>query len=139
MDGARKMENFMDFPTDLKYTNTHEWVKNEQGIVKIGITAFALDQLKDIAYLNIDAAEGAHISKGDSFATIESVKAASDIYSPVSGTIVEVHKELEEMLLDLMKDAYEIGWMIAVKLDDPSELAGLLDAASYQKKTEEEH
>ena len=118
----------------IKYADSHEWVKVEGNIGFIGISDYAQHSLGDIVYVDLPA-EGDEISKGEEFGAVESVKAASDLYSPVSGTIIEVNSALEGEPELINQDAYE-NWIIKVELADPSELDSLLDAADYEKVCE---
>ena len=115
----------------IKYADSHEWVKVEGNIGIIGISDYAQHSLGDIVYVDLPS-EGEEISKGEEFGAVESVKAASDLYSPVSGTIIEINSALEGEPELINQDAYE-NWIIKVELADPSELDGLLDAAAYEK------
>lgn len=114
----------------IKYADSHEWVKVEGNIGYIGISDYAQHSLGDIVYVDLPS-EGDEINKGEEFGAVESVKAASDLYSPVSGTIIEINTELEATPELINQDAYE-NWIIKVELSDPSELDGLLDASAYE-------
>lgn len=118
----------------LKYTNDHEWLKVEGDTAWIGITTYARHALGDLVYLELPE-NGRAIKKGDNFAVVESVKAASEIYTPVSGQIVAVNDDLQDNLDDLKEDL-DRGWIIKVKMDQPSEAEGLMDQAAYEKFTE---
>lgn len=119
-------------PTELKYAESHEWVRdNGDGTVTIGITDHAQTQLGDIVFVELPSPDQA-LGKGDDFAVIESVKAASDIYSPINGTVVAVNEALEDAPETVNEDAYGDGWLIQLKLDDASELDNLMDADGYQ-------
>ena len=124
----------MKLPEQLRYTAEHEWLREEQdGTVTIGISDHAQAELGDIVYVELPAV-GAEITQGDSFGVIESVKAASDLYAPVSGTVTEVNAELESAPQQVNEDPYGAGWLIKVQ---PGRLAdergGLLDAAGYRQ------
>ena len=121
----------MNHPTELLYSKTHEWVLEEDGVATIGISDYAQHSLGDIVYVDLPS-EGEEISKGEEFGAVESVKAASDLYSPVSGTIIEINNALEGEPELINQDAYE-NWIIKVELADPAELDTLLDAADYEK------
>lgn len=121
----------MNIPENLKYSEEHEWAKNENGIVTIGITDYAQGELGDIVFIDLPEA-GGKVTKNDVFGTIEAVKAASDIYSPVSGEIIEVNHALSDTPEIINKDAYGEGWMIKVKPSDISELESLMDAGDYK-------
>lgn len=128
----------MNFPNDLKYTSNDEWIRAEDNTGVIGITDYAQDQLSDIVYVEILVAEGDTISKGDSIATLESVKAAADVYSPVSGKVVAVNDSLPDTPETVNSDPYGEAWMIKVEISDASELDDLMDAEAYQDQLEEE-
>lgn len=120
--------------SNLKYTNDHEWLKLEGDTAWIGITTYARHALGDLVYLELPE-NGRAIKKGDNFAVVESVKAASEIYTPVSGKIVAVNDDLQDNLDDLKEDLNK-GWIIKVKLDNPAEAENLMDQAAYEKFTE---
>jgi glycine cleavage system H protein len=122
-------------PQNLKYCESHEWVApptDNSGIATIGISAFAVAQLNDIVFMALPSV-GQSVSAGQEFGEVESVKAVSPMYSPVSGEVVEVHSELVDHLDRLNADPYEKGWIIKVKMSNPSELEQLLDFAAYEK------
>ncbi|MEO8167422.1 MAG: glycine cleavage system protein GcvH [bacterium] len=121
----------MTFPENLKYTKDHEWIKVEGDTGTIGITEYAQGELGDVVFVELPAV-GKALKQHDSFGTIEAVKAVSDLYAPVSGTISETNKELEKTPETVNKDPYNAGWMVKVKLSNISELPGLLDAAGYK-------
>ncbi len=118
-------------PTELKYTNDNEWlkIKNDSGI--IGITDYAQESLGDITFVELPS-PGNSIAKGDAFGVVESVKAASDLYMPVSGEILEVNAELENSPEILNKDPYESGWLLKIKIQDQAETESLLSATDYE-------
>jgi len=122
----------MSYPENLKYTESHEWAKQDGGDVVIGITDFAVQSLQDLVFIDLPKV-GAKVEKGKRFGEIESVKAVSDLNAPVTGTITAVNTGLLASLDPLVKDAYGAGWMIKVKADGADALAGLLDAATYEK------
>ena len=115
----------------IKYADSHEWIKVEGNIGIIGISDYAQHSLGDIVYVDLPS-EGDDISKGEEFGAVESVKAASDLYLPVSGTVIEVNSELESTPELINQDAYE-NWIIKIELADPTELDSLLDVAEYEK------
>ncbi|CAM4324508.1 MULTISPECIES: glycine cleavage system protein GcvH [Jeotgalicoccus] len=121
----------MSLPQDLKYSEDHEWIKVEGNTVTIGITDFAQSELGDIVFVELPE-EGDDISTGDSFGSVESVKTVSELYAPVSGSIVAVNEELEDSPELVNENPYEGAWMLKVELSDESELDNLLDAAGYQ-------
>lgn len=127
-----------NIPSELKYATSHEWVRNEgDGIVTVGITEHAQDLLGDMVFVELPEVED-EVSTGDDVAVAESVKAASDIYAPVSGTIVEVNEDLEDSPELVNSDAFGDGWMFKIKLDDEGELDNLLDAEGYANSIDEE-
>ena len=122
----------MSTPNDLKYTKSHEWIRQESdGTVTVGITDHAQDQLGDVVFVEAPK-PGRTVKKGEECGVIESVKAAADIYAPVSGEIVAANEALADQPEKVNEDAYA-AWMFRIRPSDPSELAGLLDAAAYEK------
>lgn len=124
---------------NLKYTEDHEWVRLEdEDIAVVGITDFAQDALGDITYVEVDTVDET-LDKGEQFGSVEAVKTTSELFMPVSGEIIEFNDELNEEEGDnpelLNSDPYEAGWIIKIKMSDPSELDSLLDAAAYGKLT----
>ena len=120
------------YPADLKYCKTHEWVKVSGQKAKIGITAYAIEQLTDLTYLDLKVRVGAKVNAGTSIGGVESVKTFSEIYTPVSGKVVGVHKELPDKLTTLMKEPYN-SWMVEIEISNPQELNSLMDAGGYAK------
>ncbi len=120
----------MNIPTDLKYTKEHEWVEVEGNIATVGITDYAQGELGDVVFVELPAI-GAKIRFGDSFGTIEAVKAVSEIFSPVSGKVIEINSMLEEDPMIVNSDPYGDGWMIKVDMTDPSEMDQLLSSEDY--------
>ena len=126
-----------NIPTELKYATSHEWVSvAKDGIVTVGITEHAQDLLGDMVFVELPDVDDS-ISTGDDVAVAESVKAASDIYAPVSGTVVEINEALEDAPELVNSDAFGEGWLFKVKLDDASELDSLLDADGYASSIED--
>ena len=126
-----------NIPTELKYATSHEWVSvAKDGIVTVGITEHAQDLLGDMVFVELPDIDDS-ISTGDDVAVAESVKAASDIYAPVSGTVVEINEALEDAPELVNSDAFGEGWLFKVKLDDASELENLLDADGYASSIED--
>ena len=124
-------------PSELKYHETHEWVgADAEGNARIGISDHAQEQLGDLVYVELPAV-GDHLDQGDSCAVVESVKAASDIYAPVSGEVVSVNDDLVDDPAAVNTDPYGGGWLFEVKLSDAEELEGLLDADSYAAQLED--
>jgi glycine cleavage system H protein len=127
----------MNIPTSFKFTPNDEWIKVEGNTGSVGITDFAQNQLSDIVFVEIVVGVGDEVKKGDACATLESVKAAADVYMPVSGKIVEINEALPETPEQVNSDPYGAAWMVKVEISDPGELAELLDAAAYEKHVEE--
>ena len=119
----------MTYPTDLKYTKDHEWIRINDQNGLIGITDYAQEQLGDVVYVELPEV-GRVFAQGDQFGSVESVKAVSDLYCPVSGEVIEVNSVLETQPELVNKDPHE-NWMIVVKLTNPDELASLIDADAY--------
>ena len=124
----------MGYPESYRYTREHEWI--EVGAGKVGITDYAQNTLGDIVFVDLPKV-GATIEKGKVFGSVESVKAVSDLYSPVTGTVVEVNEELATAPEKINTDAYG-AWMLKVKITDPSQVDELLSAADYEKYVKEE-
>ena len=127
----------MDFPAELKYTKNDEWIRVDGDTGTVGITDYAQDQLSDIVYLEVLTEAGDSIQKGDSFAAVESVKAAADVYAPVSGTLTEVNEELADTPELINSDPYGEAWFVKIKLSDVAELDGLLDSSAYEAYCQE--
>ncbi|RMF46633.1 MAG: glycine cleavage system protein GcvH [Deltaproteobacteria bacterium] len=127
----------MEFPEELKYTEEHEWVMVEDEVVTVGITDFAQDALGDVVFVELPEV-GTQVEAGKPFGVVESVKAVSDIYAPVSGEVVEVNEELPDSPELVNTSPYEDGWMIKIRMSDPEELDKLLEADAYEALTEEE-
>ncbi len=122
----------------LKFSESHEWVRdNGDGTVTIGISEHAQEMLGDVVFVELPE-EDAEIEAGDSFSLVESVKAASDIYAPVSGVVVEVNEELGDSPELINEEPYEGGWIVKVKMSDPAELDDLKDAEEYLSSIEED-
>jgi len=116
---------------DLKFAKTHEWIRPEAGgLATVGISAYAVEALTDLVFMQLPAV-GKRVKAGESIGEIESVKAVSDLYAPVSGEIVEVNVPLTGSLETLGKDPYGAGWIVRLRPDDPAEMTGLLDQAAY--------
>ncbi|HXQ24047.1 MAG TPA: glycine cleavage system protein GcvH [Candidatus Acidoferrales bacterium] len=127
----------MEFPEDVKYSKEHEWVLVEGGVATVGITDYAQDQLGDIVFVELPAV-GDKVSKEDAFGVVESVKAVSDIYAPVSGKVLEVNDDLPENPEMLNEDPYGDGWIIKIEMSDPEELDDLMTATEYEQYVAEE-
>ncbi len=122
----------MPTPADRKYTESHEWVKDAGGTVTLGVTQFAVDELTDITYVQMKPT-GTKVAAGGAVGEIESVKATSDIYSPVAGEIVEVNKTLSDDPSLVNKDPYGAGWLVKIKATDVGPMAKLMDGPAYEK------
>jgi len=126
----------MPYPTDYKYTKEHEWIKADGKTATIGITNHAQESLGDIVFVDLPKV-GSEIASGKSFGSVESVKAVSDLYAPVSGTVTEINPDLATAPEKINKDAHS-AWMIKITLKDPAELNSLLSPADYEKFVAEE-
>jgi glycine cleavage system H protein len=120
----------MNFPEELKYTSDHEWVRVEGDTAYVGITDFAQGELGDIVYVEIET-EGEAIAAGEVFGTVEAVKTVSDLFMPVSGTVLEFNSALESAPELVNEDPYGKGWMIKIKIDNPADLDDLMSSADY--------
>ena len=123
------------FKPDCKYTASHEWAKQEGDLYVIGVSDYAQNQLGDVVFVELPAI-GKDVTAGKTFGVVESVKAASDLNSPISGKVVAINDKLASDPALVNKDAFGSGWMIKVKPSNPADFAKLLDAATYQKKIE---
>ena len=119
------------YPTDLKYTKEHEWIKLEGDKGRVGITHHAQSALGDVVFVELPRV-GRRLRQMETFGVVESVKAVSDLYSPASGEVVEVNTALEATPESVNKDCYGAGWMVLVRLADPKELGKLMDAKAYE-------
>lgn len=128
----------MDIPEGLKYAKSHEWASEpEDGVVTVGITSFAQDQLGDVVFVELPTV-GTRVTAGDATAVVESVKTASDIYAPMGGEIVAVNDALEGAPETINQDPYGEGWLFRLRVDDEGEREDLLDADGYRAVAEEE-
>jgi glycine cleavage system H protein len=125
----------MHVPEDLRYSSDHEWVGRDGEVVRVGVTDYAQDALGDVVFVQVPTV-GAEVSAGDTFGEVESTKSVSDVYAPVSGTVVEVNEALADAPQMLNEDPYGEGWICAIRMSDPSQLDGLLDAEAYRKLVE---
>ncbi|MGH9113095.1 MAG: glycine cleavage system protein GcvH [Acidimicrobiales bacterium] len=125
----------MDLPSELRYSTDHEWVRVEEGRVRIGITDYAQDALGDVVFVELPVL-GAQVERGASCSEVESTKSVSEIYAPVSGTIAEVNAELTDNPERLNDDPYGEGWICIIEPADPTQLDELLDAAGYRSLIE---
>ncbi|MBX5482767.1 MAG: glycine cleavage system protein GcvH [Myxococcaceae bacterium] len=121
-----------DYPTNLKYTKDHEWARAEGNKVVIGVTFHAQESLGDVVYVELPKL-GSTVTAGQSFGVIESTKAVSELYAPVSGKVVKVNEELANAPQTVNSDPYNAGWIIEVEPSNPKELDALMDAAAYEK------
>ena len=126
----------MNIPSDLKYTKSDEWVRVEGGTATAGLTDYAQTQLSDIVFVELPSV-GATLKQGESFASVESVKAASDLYLPIGGEITAVNEALADSPELVNQDPYGKAWMVKFKVADMGELGGLMDSAAYEKYCEE--
>jgi glycine cleavage system H protein len=125
----------MEYPEDLRYTREHEWIREEEGNrLRVGITDFAQDALGDVVYVDVPDV-GAEITAGEPFGEVESTKSVSDVFAPVTGTVVETNAVLVDTPNLVNEDPYGDGWMILVEPSDPSEIEGLMDARAYRDFT----
>ena len=127
----------VDIPDDLKYTKEHEWIRVEDEWVEIGITDYAQEALGEIVFVELPG-EGDDVTKGDSFGGVESTKSVSDLYSPVTGEVVEINEKLLDSPETINEDPYGSGWIIRVKMQDEDELDELMNAESYSNFIENE-
>jgi glycine cleavage system H protein len=130
----------MNVPTELKYTQEHEWIRLPEGagdVVVIGITDHAQDQLGDVVFVEMPEV-GLKVDRGATFGTIESVKAVSDLFAPISGEVVEVNQTLADEPEDVNNDPYGDGWMVKLKVSDTAQLKALMSAADYEKHLAEQ-
>ncbi|MCA9614355.1 MAG: glycine cleavage system protein GcvH [Sandaracinus sp.] len=119
------------YPTDLRYTKDHEWARIEGDLVRIGVTAYAVEQLGDVTLVELPGVS-TEVEAHGKFGDIESVKTVSELFSPVSGEVVEVNGELEDAPELVNESPYDKGWMVVVKISEPSELGELMDSAAYE-------
>ncbi|WP_395344692.1 glycine cleavage system protein GcvH [Ningiella sp. W23] len=127
-----------NIPTELRYASTHEWVRAEgDGVFTVGITEHAQDLLGDMVFVDLPD-EGEGVTQAEDCAVAESVKAASDIYAPITGEVVAINEELEDSPELVNSDPYGDGWMFKIKAEDPSEVEGLLDAEAYENSIDED-
>ena len=127
----------MEFPDDVKYTEQHEWLRMEGSRARIGITDYAQDALGDVVYVDIPEV-GTEVRGGEPFGEVESTKSVSDVYAPVSGTVIDRNAALVEAPELVNQDPYGEGWMIVIEVSEPSQQSSLLDAGAYRAFTEKE-
>ena len=130
MEGSASVAG-VNVPDDLRYTSDHEWVRIEGDKVRIGITDYAQDALGDVVFVQVPTT-GVEVKAGESFSEVESTKSVSDIYAPVTGSVVEVNDDLGDAPERLNEDPYGDGWICVLSVADAGELEGLLDAAAYR-------
>jgi glycine cleavage system H protein len=123
----------MNIPTNLRYTEKDEWIRLEGNTGFVGITDWAQNQLSDIVFIEVVVAVGDAVKKGEPCATIESVKAASDVYLPASGKVIAINERLPDKPETINSDPYGEAWMVKIELSEPAELSSLMDGASYEK------
>jgi glycine cleavage system H protein len=123
------------YPENLRYTDTHEYVQLDGQVATVGITAFAIDQLGDIVFLELPAV-GTEVQQGERFGTIESVKAVEDLKAPLSGTVLECNQAMVDVPEDLVNDPYSTGWLVKLQVANPTELDNAMTAADYRSKVE---
>ncbi|MDM9630429.1 glycine cleavage system protein GcvH [Robiginitalea aurantiaca] len=122
----------MNVPAELKYTKDHEWIQVDGDVATVGITDFAQGELGDIVYVEVETVDET-LDKEEVFGTVEAVKTVSDLFLPVSGEIIAFNEDLEEEPEKVNEDPYGAGWMVRIRMSDPSELEDLLDAAAYKE------
>jgi len=127
----------MEFPDNLLYTKDHEWVRVEGGMVTIGITDYAQEQLGDIVFIDLPS-KGQDVSKDDTFGVVESVKSVSDCFSPITGKVVDINEDLAENPAMVNEDCYGDGWMVRIEVKNPAEIKGLMKASEYESFVKEE-
>lgn len=127
----------MKFPSDLRYSKNDEWVRTDGETATVGISDYAQDQLSDIVYVEFSAKAGLQVAQGASFGTVESVKAAAEIYMPVDGEVIEVNSALAQKPETVNSDPYGAAWLAKVKLSNPTQLDALMDASAYEKYCQE--
>lgn len=126
----------LKFPDDLFYTESDEWIRIEGDVVTLGISDFAQDSLNDIVYVELPEVDG-DLDEGDSFGSVESVKAASDLYTPVGGTVIEINNSLEDEPELINADPYGQGWMVRIKVSSDVDTSGLMDSGAYASYCED--
>lgn len=126
----------MTFPEDVRYTRDHEWAREQGGVVTVGITGYATDQLGDVVFVELPEV-GRQLDAGKTFGVVEAVKTVSDLYAPLTGEVVEVNGALSDNPAAVNSDPYGQGWMIKIRLADPKAHATLLSSADYAKLVEE--
>lgn len=128
----------MSYPEDVRYTREHEWARESAGILTIGITGYATDQLGDVVYVDLPE-EGRKLEAGKPFGVVEAVKTVSDLYAPLAGEVIEVNAALADNPALVNQDPYGEGWMIRMRPADANAVKALLSAADYEKHVDESH
>ena len=128
----------MNFPEDVRYTREHEWAKDQNGVVTVGITGYATDQLGDVVFVELPEI-GRKLEQGKPFGVVEAVKTVSDLYAPIAGEVVEVNGALADDPAAVNREPYGAGWMVKIRPSDPKAVAALLSSADYAKVVEEQH
>ena len=128
----------MEFPADVRYTAEHEWARLEDGLVTVGITGYATEQLGDVVFVELPAV-GRRVEQGKGFGVVEAVKTVSDLYAPVAGEVAAVNGALADNPALVNQEPYGQGWMIRIRPDDPSHVNGLMDHGAYARHVEEQH
>lgn len=124
------------YPTEFRYTKEHEWVKLDGGVATVGITDYAQHELGDVVYVELPK-PGAKVDAGQAFGTVESVKSVSEVYSPVSGEVIEVNSALADNPEKINQDPHGAAWLVRIRAANPGEAAALMDAAAYEAYVEE--
>lgn len=128
----------MAYPDDVRYTAEHEWAREQGGVVTVGITSYATDQLGDVVFVELPEV-GRKVEVGGTFGVVEAVKTVSDLFAPVAGEVVEINPALGDNPAIVNQDPYGEGWMVKIRLADPAEFAKLLGSSDYEKLIEEHH
>ena len=128
----------MNFPEDVRYTREHEWAKDQNGVVTVGITGYATEQLGDVVFVELPEV-GRKLEQGKAFGVVEAVKTVSDLYAPIAGEVVEVNGALADDPAAVNREPYAAGWMVKIRPSDPKAVAALLSSADYAKVVEEQH
>jgi glycine cleavage system H protein len=129
----------MNIPSNLKYTESNEWINLEGKMGTVGISDYAQDQLSDIVFAEVIVNQGDEIKKGDTIATVESVKAAADVYTPVSGKVISINESLAGSPEVINTDPYGAAWIVKIELNNPSQAIDLMDAPAYEKLIRSQH
>lgn len=128
----------MNFPDDIRYTREHEWAREQGGVVTVGITGYATEQLGDVVFVELPEV-GRTLEAGKTFGVVEAVKTVSDLYAPLAGEVIEVNSALGDDPSAVNRDPYGEGWMVRIRLADPAAFAALLSSADYAKVVSEAH